>query len=253
MRLVSYNILDGGEGRADPLAEVIEAQRADVVALVEATDLTVIERMARRFGFDYVQALGNSQASALLTRWTIRDSVNHALLRKGLSKSLLTATLIDPSGLEWSIGVVHFHAHAYDADETEREGELAVLLNVFESHRNSKKPHIICGDFNSDSPTQVIDPAKCKERTQKAWKANGDRIPRRVIEKMLAAGYVDTFHAVRGEYATTHGTFTTQKPGQRVDYIFTHGIDRSRLKDAWIEYDRLAKYASDHFPVGVEI
>ena len=36
-------------------------------------------------------------------------------------------------------------------------------------------------------------------------------------------------------------------------YIFTHGIDRSRLKDAWIEYDRLAKYASDHFPIGAEI
>ena len=34
MRLVSYNILDGGEGRADPLAEVIEAQRPDVIGLV---------------------------------------------------------------------------------------------------------------------------------------------------------------------------------------------------------------------------
>ena len=38
MRIVRYNILDGGEGRADPLAEVIEAQRPDLVALVEATD-----------------------------------------------------------------------------------------------------------------------------------------------------------------------------------------------------------------------
>ena len=61
MRIVSYNILDGGEGRADPLAEVIEAQRPDVVALVEATDLTVIERIARRLGFDYVHAPGNCQ------------------------------------------------------------------------------------------------------------------------------------------------------------------------------------------------
>jgi endonuclease/exonuclease/phosphatase family metal-dependent hydrolase len=25
------------------------------------------------------------------------------------------------------------------------------------------------------------------------------------------------------------------------------------IKSAWIEYDRLAKYASDHFPIGVEI
>ena len=78
-------------------------------------------------------------------------------------------------------------------------------------------------------------------------------IPRRVIETMVRAGYVDTLHAVRDDYATTAGTFSTQFPGQRVDYLFTHGVDRALLKDAWIEQDRLAKYASDHFPIGVEI
>ena len=49
------------------------------------------------------------------------------------------------------------------------------------------------------------------------------------------------------------GTFSTQYPGQRVDYIFTHTILHSRFKDAWIEQDRLAKYASDHFPIGLEL
>ena len=78
-------------------------------------------------------------------------------------------------------------------------------------------------------------------------------MPRRVISKVLEAGYVDTLAARHELYAATTGTFTTQTPGQRVDYIFTHGIDRSRIRDAWIEYDRLAKYASDHFPIGVEI
>src|SRR5215207_11652246 len=97
MRIVSYNILDGGEGRADPLAEVIEAQRPDVVALVEATDLTVIERIAKRLGFDYVHAPGNTQASALLTRYTIRHSINHALLDQRMSKSFLEALLVDPA------------------------------------------------------------------------------------------------------------------------------------------------------------
>ena len=46
MRLVSYNILDGGEGRADPLAEVLLAQRADVVVLLEADQISVVERIA---------------------------------------------------------------------------------------------------------------------------------------------------------------------------------------------------------------
>ena len=69
----------------------------------------------------------------------------------------------------------------------------------------------------------------------------------------LHLGYVDTLHAVRGDETVTAGTFNTQFPGQRVDYLFTHGIPPQRLKSAWIEYDRLAKYASDHFPVGVEV
>ena len=41
--------------------------------------------------------------------------------------------------------------------------------------------------------------------------------------------------------------------GQRVDYIFAHGIDPNRIRDAWAEHDRLARYASDHFPIGAEI
>jgi endonuclease/exonuclease/phosphatase family metal-dependent hydrolase len=253
MRIVSYNILDGGEGRADPLAEVIEAQRPDVVALVEASDLSVIERIANRLGFDFIQAVGKRQASALLTRYTIRETINHGLLRPQISKSLLEATVVDDKGVEWIFGVVHLHAHAAEKDEQQREREIAALLDVFAARRESNQPHVICGDFNANSPIQQIDIEKCKESTQKEWKANGGCIPRRVIETMLGGGCVDTLDAARGEHASTAGTFSTQHPGQRVDYIFTHGIDRSRIKNAWIEYDRLAKYASDHFPVGADI
>src|SRR5437773_11205298 len=96
MRLVSYNILDGGEGRADPLAEVVEAQRADVVCLVEATDMGVIERIASRLKMDYVQAAGREQATALLTRYTSRESNNHALPAPQLSNPVRTATVVEP-------------------------------------------------------------------------------------------------------------------------------------------------------------
>src|SRR3982750_1435139 len=152
MRIASYNILDGGEGRADPLAEVILAQRADVVALVEADNAAVLERIAHRLSMDFVHAPGEKHASALLTRWTLRDSVNHAALSGKLSKSLLEATVIDPAGTEWTIGVVHLKAHALDADETRREKELKFVLERFAAHRREKRPHILCGDFNANAP-----------------------------------------------------------------------------------------------------
>jgi len=253
MRLVSYNILDGGEGRADPLAEVIEAQNPDVVALVEAVDLSVIERIANRLKFDYIEAPGVTQASAILSRSTIRYTINHALVDRRFSKSLLEAAIVDPTGSEWSFGVVHLHAHAMESDEQIREREVDALLDIFMSHRNANRSHILCGDFNSNSPIQQIDPEKCKPSTRKAWHANGGLIPRRAIQKLLKNGYVDALHAVHPEQAKTQGTFSTQFPGQRVDYIFTHSIARERIKQAKIEDDRLAKYASDHFPVIADI
>ena len=109
------------------------------------------------------------------------------------------------------------------------------------------------GDFNAVSPTQEVDPEKCKPSTRREWAANGGHLPRRVVQSVLDAGYTDSLHALHPEQAMTAGTFSTQFPGQRVDYIFTHGIDRSRIQAAWIEFDRLAKYASDHFPVAAEI
>jgi len=252
MRILSYNILNGGEGRADPLAEVIEAQRADIVALVEADNLDVVERIARRLRMDYVRAEGAGHLAALLSRWPIVESINHAALR-GRPQALLEAQVAEPGGDSWVIGVVHLHARAFDADETVREEELTEVLGAFARQRDAGRPHLLCGDFNANSPIQRIDPEKCKPRTREAWAANGGGVPRRVIQRLLDAGYVDVLHAVKGDAAATAASFTTQYPGQRIDYVFTWGIDASRLRDAWIETDRLAKYASDHFPVGAEI
>jgi endonuclease/exonuclease/phosphatase family metal-dependent hydrolase len=253
MRIVSYNILDGGEGRADPLAEVIEAQRPDVVALVEAEDTTVVERIARRLKMDFVHAPGNSHASVLMSRWTIRESINHAPLHGQFEKSLLEVKVATPELGDVIFGVLHLHAHGREADETQRERELDIVLDVFHSARESKAPHILCGDFNANSPVQQIDVARTKERTRKDWESNGGQLPRRVIQRIVDAGYADSLGATDAGAAEQRGTFSTQHPGQRVDYIFTHSIALPRLKRGWIEQDRLATYASDHYPVGVEI
>src|SRR5439155_25054203 len=161
--------------------------------------------------------------------------------------------IVVESGSECVFDVVHLHHHSAEKDETIRQQELAVVMDVVAPHRKAARPHILCGDFNADSPVQQIDPDKCKPNTRQAWKDNGGHLPRRAISDLLSHGYVDTLHAVRGEYAANSGTFTTQFPGQRVDHIFTHGVDPARLGGAWIEYDRLAKYASDHYPIGLEI
>ncbi|HEY8666052.1 MAG TPA: endonuclease/exonuclease/phosphatase family protein [Tepidisphaeraceae bacterium] len=253
MRIVSYNILDGGEGRADPLAEVIVAQRPDIVALVEADDPAVLARIASRLKMDLIHAPGNTHAVALLSPFLIIDTINHAPLRPNISKCLLEATVQDAAEVVWTVGVLHLHAHAAEEDEAKREVEIAEVLEVFAKHRAAGRPHLLMGDFNANAPSQEIDPEKCKPCTREEWQTNGGKIPRRVIQKMLDGGYLDTLAALHEVGSRTAGTFSTQFPGQRIDFIFSYGIDLPRLSAAWIERDRLAKYASDHFPIGVEI
>jgi endonuclease/exonuclease/phosphatase family metal-dependent hydrolase len=253
MRLVSYNILDGGKGRADPLAEVIVAQRPDIVALVEADDPDVVDRIADRLDMDRIVVEGRRHGAAILCRWTIVESINHALLSEEFSDCLLEAQLAGPDGRAWTVAAVHLHPHATDADERRREREIEAILRIFSAHRRDGVPHILAGDFNANSPIQDVKPQDCKPRTRKEILANGGALPRRAIEKLLESGYVDTLDVVDPGAARSIGSFTTQYPGQRVDYILTHGIEPARLTGARIEQDRLAQYASDHFPMMVQI
>jgi endonuclease/exonuclease/phosphatase family metal-dependent hydrolase len=252
MRIASYNILDGGVGRADPLAEVILAQRPDIVALVEADDLAVLERIASRAKMDFIHATGGKKGAALLSHWPIRETIDHAAARKIDIKSLLEATVIEPGGGEWTVGVIHLHGNANEADERTREKQIAQVLEIFKPHRQAKRPHLLAGDFNSNSPIQLIDPEKCKPETRQSWIDNGNKLPRRVVQTLLNAGYVDSLYAVDPDQARANGSFTTQFPGQRIDYIFAFGVGQPKIVRAWIEQDRLAKYASDHFPIGAE-
>ena len=253
MRLVSYNILDGGVGRADALSDVIGSQHPDVVALVEATDVAVVDVIARRLGMGVLHAPGNTQASALLSRWPVRESINHAPLHRGFEKSLLEATVVQPSGRAWTVYVVHLHARGTEADEDRRMREVEVVLKSAEPYRALCRPHLLCGDFNANAPYQRIDPAKCKPRTRRDWEANGGGLPRRAVQRLLDAGYVDTLRELHRAEAETAGSFTTEFPGQRVDYVFAFGMEPTRLKEAWVDQSESARGASDHFPVGLEI
>ena len=67
LRLLSYNIREGGTGRADDLAEVIDAAAPDVVALEEAVDPAVVRRLAALGGFRYWGAR-RAHSTAFLSR-----------------------------------------------------------------------------------------------------------------------------------------------------------------------------------------
>jgi endonuclease/exonuclease/phosphatase family metal-dependent hydrolase len=253
LRLVSYNILDGGEGRADPLAEVVQAQNPDIVVLVEADDPGVVQRIADRLRMEAIHAEGRRHGGAILSHWRIAETINYSLLRDEFSDCVLEATIVDPAGQKWPVTAVHLHPRASLEAEARRMREINVLLEISAPMRKKGEIHLLAGDFNANSPIQQIVPEQCKPRTRREFVANGGMIPRQCVQTLLSAGYVDTLQQIEGDSAGTIGSFTTQFPGQRVDYIFSFGLDALRISEATVEQDRLARYASDHFPVTAQI
>jgi exodeoxyribonuclease-3 len=253
MRILSYNILDGGADRIDALTNVISDARPDVACLVEADEPAVVGKIAGRLKMDFIHAPGNKKASAILSRFPIVETVNHAPLHKELTKSFVEATIEDASGRQWILGVLHLHAHATEMDEAIREREIEVVLKIFEPRRSSGTPHLLMGDFNANAPYQRIDPDRCKPSTRREWAENGGYIPRRVIQRVLDAGYVDSLRAVDPVASEALGSFSTQFPRQRVDFIFTFAIDPALMRAATIIQSEASRSASDHFPTFVEI
>jgi endonuclease/exonuclease/phosphatase family metal-dependent hydrolase len=253
MRLLSYNILDGGTDRLDLLLQVISAQNPDIIALVEADDPRIVEKISERLEMDSICGDGRKHGAAILSRWRIFQSINHALLRPEFADACLEATIDRPGGASWTIAAIHLHARARESDEDIRLREIDAILDIFADRRQRNVPHILAGDFNANSPIQIIDPQKCKPRTREDFAANGGKLPRRAVEKLLADGYLDSLQAVRGDEAGKIGSFTTEYPGQRVDYIFTFGIDPQTFADAKVVQDDPAAIASDHFPAFLQI
>lgn len=204
MRIVTYNILNGGEGRADPLAEVIEAQRADIVSLVEADDPAVLERIANRLKMDYIHAAGERHAVALLSRWPIERSINHAAIHPLDGGCLLEATIVPPGRDGVVVGVI---------DLGDNHPNISAIVSRFDA-----PPALLMGSLRTASAGLLIESGFADLHA-------GDPVP----------------------------TFPTSAPVERRDFIFAKGMDPTKRKTAWTEQDRLARYASDHFPIGVEL
>lgn len=255
MRIVAWNILDGGVGRADPIAEVLLAQRADVVIAIEADDDAVVDRLSRRLNMTALRFEGpGKHAAAVLTRHRLVEAINHAILiNEDAPRSFVEVVVRDEAHHVHRISAVHLSARASMDAERQRMKEIGKVLEALSAHRESNTPHWIVGDLNSNSPHQAFDPANAHPRTRDEYAANGGQLPRDVIALLEQHGYLDSLRTVRQEAASTMMSFTTRDPGQRVDYALSWGVPTNEIVDAWVEHDDLARFASDHFPVGVEI
>jgi len=253
VRLLTYNIREGGVGRAEQIAEVIRAASPDVVALQEARDPAVVERIATLAGFPFCGSQ-RSHSTGFLSRvpvlghaWRHPPRTRHALLEVTLANGFPR------------VFVLHLRAWFSKWSEQRRARELRGLLDgireqlIREQHAFAF--HVLAGDFNALAPGERFDSSSMPTWIRGMVWLSGRDIARSTIEMMRADGYVDAWRTVHPDSEQEPGyTFPVWHPHVRLDYVFTPAAYGSRVTACEVRRTpEVAQTASDHFPLLVEL
>ena len=253
MRFLTYNIREGGVGRAEIIAEVIKAARPDVVALQEARDPIVVERIAKLAGFRYwgsrvAHSTGFlSNVRVVEYAWRHPPRTRHALLEVSLADGFPR------------VFVLHLRAWFSKWSERQRARELRGLLDGIQQQLIRENRafafHVLAGDFNALAPGERFDPSPMPRWIRGMVWLSGRDIARSTIAMMQSDGYVDAWRTLHADLEKDPGyTFPVWNPHVRLDYVFTPTEFASRFASCEVrkEPDEV-RTASDHFPLLVEI
>lgn len=161
LRVATYNVLLGGEGREELIGNVLARCDPDCVALQEASDLGLVGRLADRLGMEMVVGEPSDPASrlnvVLLTRMPIRTRHNHR--HPGMLRSHLVVE-VEPGSRR--LPTVRLHVVHLAARFGERNnGEVRRMREVGHVLRDiaalPPAPHVILGDFNAIAPSDNVE------------------------------------------------------------------------------------------------
>jgi len=243
MRVMTYNIWDGGGERLRLIRDEIRAQQPDVVAIEEATNRAHAEELARELGMTIFYGEANSRWHiAWLSRLLITHSQNHKV-------PVLTKTLVEID-VEWEgeplqLFATHLNSERSAQAEEHRAAEVHAILQAMSERGGTRQ--LLVGDFNALAPQAAPPPPEVlsHEARQRAEKIYS--LPRMAIPLVLEAGYLNGYllrHPQEQGY-----TFKAWEPVARLDYIFaTSAMAQRQQACDRVMGDQAAK-ASDHLPV----
>lgn len=248
LRVMTYNILDGGSGREPLLAEVLHAVRPDVATLQEVVPNGLVEALAGGLGMAYHVAAGNStRQMALLSRLPILAARSYAPYPP-IRHVILEAELAHPACSLRVFGV-HLKPRYTLANEAWRAWETQVLLRQVRPHLG--RSCLVMGDFNTAAPGDPVKFERTPSLRAALFRLQGRGKVRLAIRQVLAAGLVDCFRRLHP--GDPGYTLPPPDPGVRLDYIFASEPLAGRLARCSVVLDVPAvPKASDHYPVVAE-
>lgn len=238
-RLLTYNILNGGVGRTEAIAKVINACAPDLVLLQEATDPANVERLAAATGMADWRAF-RRQSLGFLSRRPISFC---QWVRPRISRHAFVEVV--PAGDQVRFFGVHLSAVHAAWTEQRRVFELRALLRSVAHHKDGF--HVLAGDFNTVAPGDAFEVERLPWRLRPLMWLSGGSVRWRTIQTIIDEGYVDAFKSLHP--ADPGMTLPTTDPHIRLDYVFVPKPHAGRVLACDVVRDPAAVGASDHFPV----
>lgn len=247
MKLMTYNIFDGGEGRLGIIISAIKQESPDVLIVNEANNFSADDnKIARRFS----EEICLPYYSIALTEWGYDVAVFSKLPFEQstvLMSGRRAAALVEVDSKFGPLSIVG--AHLNPESEDVRLLEIKEIIASQKEHKN----RIIMGDLNSLSRMDDYRPEIIKGFNEKQIKKfTRDGKPRfEVIDEIVKAEYHDAAYPGHNKETTvpTPSNKDIAHADLRLDYIFMSESLLSHLTDYKVVKNEDTDKGSDHYPV----
>jgi endonuclease/exonuclease/phosphatase family metal-dependent hydrolase len=249
MKVMTYNILNGGIGREQSIFEVIRSVQPDIVILQEVYEATFVQNLGMALNMQPFFGSGNRKRHvALLSRLPIRSaSSRHPSFP--IWNNVVEAAIEYRANKILNVFGVHAKANLGIVYEWRRWQEAKYILKQVSPY--SDKPCLIAGDFNAIAPDDAVVTTRMPKWLKLTLWLQGNRVYRFSIRAYLMAGFTDSFRYLNdGEDGFT---LPPPYPNSRLDYIFINSVLKSNLKKCWVvRKPSVVEQASDHYPLVAE-
>ncbi len=248
LRVMTYNILDGGKGREGHILEVFQAVQPDIAVLQEVYEANFVQNLGNALKMESFFAGGNRKRRvALLNRLPVISFQSHH--RFPIWRNVVEAEIeYQPNKRLWLFGI-HPMANLSVIFELWRWWEAKRIIGRLEPHMT--EPCLIAGDFNAIAPNDRVATSQMPWWLKLITLTQGNRVYHFSVRKYLSAGLTDCFRAMHpGDEGFT---LPPPTPNSRLDYILVNDALKSHLANCWIVREPSAVLkASDHYPVVAE-
>jgi exodeoxyribonuclease-3 len=249
MKLMTYNVLDGGAAGLDLVVDVIKQESPDYLTVNEANtfannDYAILKEVAEKTGFPHYELALSGEYDyhvAVLSKYPFKKV--HKLTP--LMRACIVAVIETELG---EISVASLHLTPYSEDL--RHPEIDLITNFQKQHEK----RIFMGDMNSLSRYDGYNEGMIKNFNDiqiKKFTTNG-KLRFDAIDKILSVGYFDAAYEVgkNNEHTVpTPANKDNAHSDMRLDYIFISGSLLPRLIDYEVVKNGITDKASDHYPV----